>query len=163
LLHTLSLVPGMYTTFDYSGALEFNHATLPRRFTIFENGAPVIQASIDNLVPLANTDPAIFTPASSMHSPGPIIQQPIRYSVTIPSPTGSAEQPVVLHLAVDALGHVLESETITAPNSALEATALDFVKGYTFPPAYRGNIPLQREIYFRLHFTAPRTSPPTTN
>ena len=155
LLQMLSLVPGMYTTFDYADGWQFNHATLPRRFTVVQNGAPILQASIDSLVPLANTDPATFTPTDHMNAPGPVIQQPTRYSVTIPSPTGQAEEPAVIHIEVAADGHVLEAEPIEAANSALAAAAMDYVKGYSFPPAYRGRVPLQREIFFRLHFSAP--------
>jgi hypothetical protein len=163
LLHVLSLVPGMYTTYDYADAWQFNHATLPRRFTVVQNGAPVLQASIDNLAPLANTDPASFTPSDQMKGPGPVIQPPTRYSVTIPSPTGRAEAPAVILIEVAADGHVLEAEPLEAANSALAATAMDFVKGYTFPPAYRGRVPLQREIFFRLHFSAPGQGTPTAN
>jgi hypothetical protein len=155
LLQTLSVVPGLYTTYDYAGAWQFNHATLPRRFSMVQNGAPVLQASIDNLVPLTNTDAATFTPSDQMKAPGPVIQQPTRYSVTIPSPTGQAEEPAVIHLAVDAEGHLLEAELLEAANSTLASAAVDFVKGYTFEPAYRGRVPLQREIFFRLHYSAP--------
>jgi len=156
LLQMLSLVPGMYTMFDYADAWQFNHATLPRRFTVIQHGAPILQASVDSLVPLANTDSAGFTPTDQMKAPGPVIQQPTRYSVTIPSPTGQAEEPAVIHIEVAADGHVLEAEPLDAANSALAATALDYVKGYTFPPAYRGRVPLQREMFFRLHFSAPQ-------
>jgi TonB family protein len=61
----------------------------------------------------------------------------------------------VIHVAVDADGHVLEAETIEAPSQVLGDAALAFAKSYQFSPAYRGKVPLQRQIFLRVHFSVP--------
>ena len=156
LLQTYSVAPGLYNVYDYGNALQFHGHTLARQFSIVENGSTVVQAQIESLSDLGAVDAGAFTPAQGMRGPGAIIREPLRFPQIVRGsaavPPGTI-QPVVVLAALDTTGKVLEAEALQTSDPALSDEALRLVKSTNYGPA-RGAVPLQREFFIRVQFTA---------
>jgi len=143
-LQTYSEVPGIYSSYDYNGALEFHGSTLPRRFSIFEGGVPVIQAEIGSIQDPPASRPEAFTPSADMKGPGVMIQGHVHLLHVVPG-----TEPAVVHALLDQQGKVLEAELVQSGNSSEGAGILENVKSAIFPAA-REDVPTQREVFIRV-------------
>ena len=158
LLQAYSIAPGVYDLYDYSDALQFHGRSIPRRITIVENSAAVVEIQLNQLEDLTTSDATVFTPSTDMKGPGIMIGEPMRISQS--QSTNSAMdtigviQPVIVHAALDAGGKVLEAEALQWSNSALSQAALKLVKNTNYGPA-RGRETLQRDVFINVQFVSP--------
>jgi hypothetical protein len=155
LLHTHSVAPGIYTIYEYEGALQFHGHTIPRQISVVEGGETVLQVHIDSIED-ANNDPDQFVPTRKMLSrgPGAIMVGPFRFPEIVRAPAGynGQVQPVIVHAILDDKGKVLDAEVVQSSNPTLTATALDVVWRSSYGPGRR-DVPLQREAFINVQFT----------
>ena len=80
LLRIHSEAPGIYSIYDYNGAMEFHGRVVPRQTTIVEGGTSVLQIHLEDIQD-ANNDPNQFVPTKKMlsHGPGAIMVGPFRF------------------------------------------------------------------------------------
>ncbi len=150
LLQIHSIAPGTYVVYGYGRDLQFHGRIVPDRITIYEAGAPVVDAYF-SITDAGTVDPALLKPAPEMIENGPVIETmlPTRFSVNVPSPLPSKTiQPVIVHAEVDPAGNVLEEELSAASDPALAQPALDLVKKMNLP-----HTPFaQRQEYINVRF-----------
>ncbi|MBV9498161.1 MAG: hypothetical protein JO138_02190 [Acidobacteriaceae bacterium] len=154
LLQTYSVAPGIYAAYDYSSGTPFHGSTVPRVLSIVVAGETVLQAQI-SIEDAGAVDEGMLAPTQQMHGPGAVIVAPMRFAMIAPGQTGAGAgtvQPVIIHAAVDANGHVLEAEALQTSNDELSRAALDLVKRRNYGEAYRGETPLEREIFVNVEF-----------
>jgi hypothetical protein len=149
LLNVYSMVPGIYTLYDYASPLQFHGRILPGRITISEDGATVVDAQLTGV---AETDPSgtsAFTPTAQMISQGPamMLGSPALLRMPFPVPEGTAIDPVFVHAIVDEHGKVQEYEPLQTTGAT--AHALEFIRGINFgqarPASGAGSI--ERELF----------------
>jgi len=155
LMHTHSEAPGIYSVYEYEGALQFHGHTIPRQISVVEGGETVLQIHIDSIED-ANNDPNQFVPTHKMMSrgPGAIMIGPFRFPEVVRAPSGynGQVQPVIVHAILDDRGKVLDAEVVQSSNPTLTATALGVVWRSSYGPARR-DVPLQREAFINVQFT----------
>jgi len=164
LLRIHSEAPGIYSVYDYDGGIAFHGRTLPRRTTIVEGGATVLQIHLDSLED-ANNDPEQFVPTKKMmsHGPGAIMVGPFRFPETVAMPTGFSGEikPVIVHAILDQKGKVLDAEVVESSDPALASAALGVVwhssylpgQRFAYLPGERSGQPMQREAFINVKFT----------
>ena len=156
LLRIHSEAPGIYSVYDYDGAIQFHGRTLPRQTTIVEGGATVLQIHLDGIQD-ANDDPNQFVPTKKMmsHGPGAIMVGPFRFPESVRAPAGYSGEikPVIVHALLDQKGKVLDAEVVGSSDPALSAAALGVVWHSSYAPAERQDRPLQREAFINVRFT----------
>ncbi len=156
LLRIHSEAPGIYSVYDYNGAIQFHGRVIPRQTTIVEGGTSVLQIHLES-VDDANPDPNQFVPTKKMisHGPGAIMVGPFRFPESVPVPAGySGEvQAVIVHAILDQKGKVLDAEVVQTSDPALAAAALGVVWHSSYAPARREGRPLQREAFINVRFT----------
>jgi len=156
LLRIHSEAPGIYSVYDYSGAIQFHGRTLPRQMTIVEGGTTVLQIHLESIGD-ANDDPNQFVPTKKMLSrgPGAIMIGPFRFPETVPIPPGfgGIVQPVIVHAILDQKGNVLDAEVVQSSDPALAGAALNVVLRSSYMPAQHHDRPLQREAFINVRFT----------
>jgi hypothetical protein len=154
LLQILSDAPGIYTVFDYTGALPFHGHTVPRQITIFEGGKNVLEAHVDSLSDLGTPAAGLLDPNPQMVREGPVLSNVLRLPQVIPvAPGASAMQPVIVHALVAEDGKVLDAELVDPSGTELQKTALDLVKHSTYRAARPGS-QLQREAFINVKFVS---------
>ncbi len=155
LLQTYSVAPGIYNVYDYSNALQFHGSTIAKQISIVENGSPVVEVQIESLQDAGAVDSASFTPTAEMQGPGVVIRGPLRFPQFAHNAiTASGTiQPVIVHAVLDVAGKVLEAESLDIANAALSEAALQLVRSGNYgPPAGRGVVPVQREVFINVQF-----------
>ena len=156
LLRIHSEAPGIYSVYDYNGAVQFHGRTLPRQTTIVEGGATVLQIHLDSIED-ANNDPNQFVPTKKMmsHGPGAIMVGPFRFPESVRAPAGYSGEikPVIVHAILDQKGKVLDAEVVGSSDPALSAAALGVVLHSSYLPAQQRDRPLQREAFINVRFT----------
>lgn len=156
LLRIHSEAPGIYSVFDYDGGIHFHGRVLPRRTTIVEGGATVLQITLDSIED-ANSDPNQFIPTKKMlsHGPGAVMVGPFRFPESARSPAGYSGmiQPVIVHAILDQKGKVLDAEVVQSPDPTLAGAALGVVWHSSYLPAQNRDRPLQREAFINVKFT----------
>lgn len=156
LLRIHSEAPGIYSVYDYNGAVQFHGRTLPRQTTIVEGGTTVLQIHLDSIQD-ANDDPNQFVPTKKMlaHGPGAIMVGPFRFPELVRAPAGYSGEikPVIVHAILDQKGKVLDAEVVGTSDPALSSAALGVVWHSSYRPAERGDRPLQREAFINVQFT----------
>ena len=156
LLRTHSEAPGIYSIYDYTGAIQFHGRTLPRQITIVEGGTTVLQIHLDS-VEDPNNDPNQFVPTKKMlsHGPGPVMVGPFRFPESVRAPAGYSGEikPVIVHAILDQKGRVLDAEVVQSSDPALTTAALGVVWHSSYLPAQRQDRPLQREAFINVKFT----------
>ena len=96
-------------------------ATRPRQISIFEGGALVVQARVENFGAPGEIDPNAFKPGPEMTDAGEsfILSGPRRFPMRVdPSdaPTSTYFQPVIVHATLDAQeGRVMDAEALQTP------------------------------------------------
>ena len=157
LLRTLSEAPGIYTVYDYSGALQFHGRTLARQISTVEGGATVLQIHIESIED-AHSDPGQFVPTHKMISKGPgaVMVGPFRFPETVNVPTGysGTVQPVIIHAILDEKGKVVDAEAVQG-DPALASAALGIVWRSTYGRGMRPGR-LQREAFINVKFYSPQ-------
>ena len=155
MLRTHSEAPGIYTIYEYDGALQFHGRTIPRQISVVEGGEAVLQIHVDSIED-ANNDSNQFVPTHKMMSrgPGAIMTGPFRFPEYVAAPAGynGQVQPVIVHAIVDEKGKVLDAEVVKSSDAALTATALGIVWHSSYGPGIRRG-PLQREAFINVQFT----------
>ncbi len=156
LLRIHSEAPGIYSVYDYNGAVQFHGRTLPRQTTIVEGGTTVLQIHLDSITD-PNNDPNQFVPTKKMmsHGPGAIMVGPFRFPESVRAPAGYSGEikPVIVHAILDQKGKVLDAEVVGSSDPALSAAALGVVWHSSYMPAQRQDRPLQREAFINVRFT----------
>jgi Gram-negative bacterial TonB protein C-terminal len=156
LLRIHSEAPGIYSVYDYNGAIQFHGRTLPRQTTIVEGGTTVLQIHLDGIED-ANNDPNQFVPTKKMlsHGPGAIMVGPFRFPESVRAPAGYSGEikPVIVHAILDQKGKVLDAEVVGSSDPALSAAALGVVWHSSYMPAQQRDRPLQREAFINVRFT----------
>ncbi len=159
LLDVYSEVPGIYAFYDYTNALKFHDRVLPGSVTIDENGENVVQAQLTSVTDTNASDTSPFTPTAQMKSQGAavVLFAPMRMTRTVregSGPSGGAVQPTIVHVTLDELGNVQESEVLQT--SGVSAQALAFVQQMKVWPVPQtgGTPPRQREAFVRVMFMA---------
>jgi len=151
-----SPAPGVYSVYDYNGALKFHAWTLPRQISVFEGNNAVLQIHFESIQDATDSDPGLFTPSEAMRSqePGPLLAWGLRfplYGGLAPAAYAGANPQVMVNAILDGDGKVLEAEALPNPDPDLSKTALDLVKQTNYGPAQaRGRI--QRQAYIRVYF-----------
>jgi hypothetical protein len=150
-LQVHSFAPGTYVNYSYSSA-PFHGRTPASGITVYSGGKKVLDAQLTMTDP-GSPDDSLFIPTEQMRSYGPVGtgMMPSRMLWMNPSASVSdaAAKPVIVHASVDGQGMVVAEELSIASDPSLAQTALDLVKGRSFPP--NGNI---REIYVEVSFVA---------
>jgi hypothetical protein len=156
LLRIHSEAPGIYSVYDYSGAIQFHGRTVPRQTTIVEGGTTVLQIHLDSIED-ANNDPNQFVPTKKMlsHGPGAIMVGPFRFPQSVRAPAGYSGQikPVIVHAILDQKGKVLDAEVVQSADPALTAAALGVVWHSSYAPAQQPGRRLEREAFINVQFT----------
>jgi hypothetical protein len=156
LLRIHSEAPGIYSVYDYNGAVQFHGRTLPRQTTIVEGGTTVLQIHLDSIED-ANNDPNQFVPTKKMisHGPGAIMVGPFRFPEFVRAPAGYSGdiRPVIVHAILDQKGKVLDAEVVGSSDPALSSAALGVVWHSSYLPAQREARLLQREAFINVKFT----------
>jgi TonB-like protein len=156
LLRIHSEAPGIYSVYDYNGAVQFHGRTLPRQATIVEGGTTVLQIHLDSIED-ANNDPNQFVPTKKMlsHGPGAIMVGPFRFPAFVRAPAGYSGEikPVIVHAILNQKGKVLDAEVVQSSDPALTAAALGLVWHSSYAPPQRRDRPLQREVFINVQFT----------
>jgi hypothetical protein len=156
LLRLHSEAPGIYSVYNYEGAVQFHGRTLPRQITIVEGGTTVLQIHLDSIED-ANNDPNQFVPTKKMisHGPGAIMVGPVRFPEFVRAPAGYSGdiRPVIVHAILDERGRVLDAEIVGSSDPALSSAALGVVWHSSYLPAQHQARPLQREAFINVQFT----------
>jgi Gram-negative bacterial TonB protein C-terminal len=156
LLRIHSEAPGIYSVYDYNGAIQFHGRILPRQTTIVEGGTSVLQIHLEDIQD-ANNDPNQFVPTKKMlsHGPGAIMVGPFHFPAFVRTPPGYSGviQPVIVHAILDDKGKVLDAEVVQTSDPALAAAALGVVWHSSYRLAEQQNRPLQREAFINVQFT----------
>jgi hypothetical protein len=126
LLRIHSEAPGIYSVYDYNGAVQFHGRVLPRQTTIVEGGTSVLQTHLDDIQD-ANNDPNQFVPTKKMlsHGSGAIMVGPFRFPESVRTPAGYSGviQTVIVHAILDQKGRVLDAEIVQTSDPSLAAAA----------------------------------------
>jgi hypothetical protein len=158
LLRIYSEAPGMYTVYDYDGALPFHGRTVAPQISIFEGGETVLQIHLQTLQDAGAPDPALFTPTKEMlaRGPGIVLIPAARFRVVAAPPAGHSGRlgPVMVHASTDDQGKVVEAEALQNSDPGLSSAALFLVKRSTYPPAVRATGTVQGEIFVNVEFDA---------
>jgi hypothetical protein len=156
LLRIYSEAPGIYTVYDYDGAMHFHGHTLARKISIVESGDTVLQIHVESLEDAGAPDPALFTPTKQMlaRGPGIVLKASVRIPAGATPPAGHAGKvrPVIVHASVDDQGKVLEAEALQNSDPSLSNAALSLVRSSTYPPQTRATGPVQTEAFINVEF-----------
>ena len=155
LLRAHSEAPGIYTIYEYDGALQFHGRTIPRHISVVEGGETVLQIHVDSIED-ANPDPNQFVPTHQMlaRGPGAIMVGPFRFPEFVQAPAGynGEVRPVIVHAILDQKGKVLDAEVVQSSDPGLVAAAMGVVRHSTYPAAL-STAPRQREAFINVKFT----------
>jgi hypothetical protein len=156
LLQMWSEAPGIYVEYDYDGSAKFHGHTLPRQFSIFEEGRLAVQARVENLEDAHDIDASLFKPTPEMVEAGGsfTLASPNRFPMRVdPSdaPTSTFFQPVIVHAILDAQeGRVLDAEALQNSDRDLSRSAMELVRSTSFPPSG-----FQQEVFINVQFHMP--------
>lgn len=131
LLQIHSIVPGTYAVFGYTKNLQFHGKSMADQIAIYVNGNQVIDSSFNIADPAAADQSLLAVPPQTAANGRPAIALSDARVITMDiagGASGSAVQPVMIHLQLGADGAVLESEVSATANPSLTQRALDLVK-----------------------------------
>ena len=156
LLDIYSEAPGVYVSYDYGNALRFHDKILPRKVSITESGAPVIDAELTGIVDADTFDPDAFTPTPQMISQGPAMEpmapaRPWIYVWSTDVPANGTIEPTIIHMTLDDRGAVQESESLQTWSSSSAALAHASKRMFNAVNT-NGGPPRQRETYLQVEF-----------
>ena len=155
LLQILSVVPGNYVVYSYSGGQSFHGQPLPDRIKAFIAGALAIDASVRMEDPGA-ADTIASPTAEMMAAPAPIgLEEPLRTRIDIPNASGSGATPVMVNAQIGPDGKVVTLELCAASDRSLAPQALARVKEMSF-----GRSKVQRQAYVEVRFVASAAARP---
>jgi Gram-negative bacterial TonB protein C-terminal len=156
LLQIYSEAPGIYSVYDYDGAMPFHGRTLAPQISIFEGGETVLQIHVQTLEDAGAHDPALFTPTKEMlaRGPGIVLIPAVRFRAVAPAPSGhnGKVEPVIVHASTDDEGKVIEAEALQNSDPSLSEAALSLVRKSTYPPRTRARGPVQTEVFIKVEF-----------
>jgi len=150
LMEIYSEAPGIYVVYDYRDAAKLGGNTLPRQFSIFQNGAAVLNAHVDLLEDAGALSPDVFTPSSKAVSNGAVLRQPTHYfrdpshkmiGIVIRADVSKVE-PILVHATTGSDGKTYETELLQNVNPSIAQAALQQVRAmsWIFPGAPQGGI-----------------------
>jgi hypothetical protein len=148
-MHIYSIAPGSYAYYRYAKNLQYHGRFIPDQITFYVRGAMVLDAQIQIADPGSSED-SLLAPTQQMMANGPAItmKMPERLRLDVPTlPIDNPIKPVIVLAEVDVNGNVVETELVSASDPALGATAMDLVKGLTFPA-----LGTQRQVYINFSF-----------
>jgi hypothetical protein len=140
LLQILSVAPGNYAVYSYSGQ-SFHGQPLPDRIANYIAGIAVIDAN------LRIEEPAEHEIASAAAGEKPVLlEEPMRRRVDLPSPSANSAR-VMVNAQIGPDGKVTVEEICAATDPTLGAQALERVKTMEF-----GRSNAQRQAYVEVRF-----------